>query len=67
MFDRVPVDVIEATLEVVFVADRVLPEAMLPDGALAVADPVRGRCPFGPAGGQKDRVNASLIRAHLSE
>jgi hypothetical protein len=36
VLDRVPVDVVEVTLEIVFVSDRVLPELWLPDSTATV-------------------------------
>jgi hypothetical protein len=49
VFDRVPVDVVEVTLEIVFVPDRVLPELRLPDSASAVALSALCDSDLGPA------------------
>lgn len=50
VLDRVPVDVVEVTLEVVFVSDRVLPELRLPDSATTIDFSALRDGDFGPAG-----------------
>ena len=40
MLHRIPVDVIEAPLEIIFISDCVLPGTVLPDAALAVVRPI---------------------------
>jgi len=36
VFDRIPVNVVEASLEIVFIANRVFPKSLLPNGSLSV-------------------------------
>src|SRR5438105_3258543 len=53
MFDRIPVDVIDAPLEIIFVADRVLPEPPLPDGSFTTGDPGGALGALSTPGGQE--------------
>ena len=41
MFDRIEMNVIDVTREVLLIADNVFPEATLPDASLALLQPPR--------------------------